>query len=607
MLSPAALNRQASGKSSAGGDGPLSLSRQSSAAHAPCLSRQQSQFDDLKVAAAPVESAGMSDGDIHRFLLLVHSGHEAQLWFEYMVSCLLSSASVDDLSRLNPFVPRARWHQLRDLLAVLLLRANRVGQTNRTLQLTADTLRLLEKCRADVGGAASAGAAVGSSSPPRALAVRDADASALQLKVDACMVELTAARAYCVKQRGGAAAVGAAGDDTAPSPPPLSSGGGGGGDAEAAATTSSSSSSRVIDPRFLVFEFLWNLVLRPRQVDLVRECVRTVHGHGSLVKQMIMGAGKTTVVSPLISLILAQGSFLVVQCVPPALLEMSSRIFRSTFSSVIQKRLYTFACDRSTPGTKATLEKLRSARDHSSIVITTPPAIKSMFLKFVENLTIVTDRSHRKFDDREIRPETEVWADVLALFRDGVCIIDEVDLVLHPLRSELNYPIGEKKLLAFTKEHERWRLPIALIDAILFAAGHALRGDTSAAFAMPPRLHLAGTVDDTRRVLHAMILAMDDAFATRALQREPHMVLLRDEWYHHGSGSGGGGGGGGSSGRAASRRRRRRRTTTTTRRWTGRRSGGNAAATRRPAAASAGAPSSASSPPSPRRRRDPPW
>ena len=546
MLSPAALNRQASGKSSAGGDAPLSLSRQSSAAHAPCLSRQQSQFDDLKVAAAPVESAGMSDGDIHRFLLLVHSGHEAQLWFEYMVSCLLSSASVDDLSRLNPFVPRARWHQLRDLLAVLLLRANRVGQTNRTLQLTADTLQLLEKCRADVGGGVGrrgrgvACRAAGAGRPRRGRVGLAAQGRRVHGGADG-----GARLARQAARRGG--------------------GGRGGGRRYGAITTTiiirrrwrrrhgggrndaSSSSSVTVDPRFLAFEFLWSLQLRARQVDLVLECVDAALQGGSIVKQMIMGAGKTSVVSPLISLILAQGSFLVVQCVPLALLEMSSRIFRSTFSSVIQKRLYTFACDRSTPGTKATLEKLRSARDHSSIVITTPPAIKSMFLKFVENLTIVTDRSHRKFDDREIRPETEVWADVLALFRDGVCIIDEVDLVLHPLRSELNYPIGEKKLLAFTKEHERWRLPIALIDAILFAAGHALRGDTSAAFAMPPRLHLAGTVDDTRP-------PRDDPgdgrrLATRALQREPHMVLLRDEWYHHGSGSDGGGGSGGGGAR----------------------------------------------------------
>lgn len=41
-------------------------------------------------------------------------------------------------------------------------------------------------------------------------------------------------------------------------------------------------------------------------------------------------------------------------------------------------------------------------------------------------------------------------------------MIDEVDLVLHPLRSELNFPIGPKNLI----EHapERWRVVLHLLD-----------------------------------------------------------------------------------------------------------------------------------------------
>ena len=39
-----------------------------------------------------------------------------------------------------------------------------------------------------------------------------------------------------------------------------------------------------------------------------------------------MGAGKTTVVSPLLCLILAQGDCLVVNCVPPSLLAMGAAL-----------------------------------------------------------------------------------------------------------------------------------------------------------------------------------------------------------------------------------------------------------------------------------------
>ena len=179
-----------------------------------------------------------------------------------------------------------------------------------------------------------------------------------------------------------------------------------------------------------------------------------------------MGAGKTTVVSPLISLMLAQGDYLVMQCVPPALLKMSSDILRRTFSSTIQKRLYTFACDRATAGTQATIEKLRSAKESAAVVITTPPAIKSMFLKFVENLVTLTDPADRRYSDREIKAQTVVWSDVLGLLNAGVCIMDEVDLLLHPLKSELNFPIGDKHKLDFSPE--RWTCAIHALDAVFY-------------------------------------------------------------------------------------------------------------------------------------------
>ena len=31
---------------------------------------------------------------------------------------------------------------------------------------------------------------------------------------------------------------------------------------------------------------------------------------------------------------------------------------------------------------------------------------------------------------------------IIGLFRGGVLLLDEVDLVLHPLKSELNWPLG---------------------------------------------------------------------------------------------------------------------------------------------------------------------
>ena len=37
-----------------------------------------------------------------------------------------------------------------------------------------------------------------------------------------------------------------------------------------------------------------------------------------------------------------------------------------------------------------------------------------------------------------------LWGKVLREFEDGVCVMDEVDMIMHPLRSELNFPRGER-------------------------------------------------------------------------------------------------------------------------------------------------------------------
>ena len=57
---------------------------------------------------------------------------------------------------------------------------------------------------------------------------------------------------------------------------------------------------------------------------------------------MIMGAGKTTVICPLLALLLADGKSLVTLVVPSALLEMSRSVLRACFSNVITKRVSHF-------------------------------------------------------------------------------------------------------------------------------------------------------------------------------------------------------------------------------------------------------------------------
>ena len=113
-----------------------------------------------------------------------------------------------------------------------------------------------------------------------------------------------------------------------------------------------------IDPRFLLFEFCHGLLLRPSQVQLVNKLLAEMELGHSVCHQMIMGAGKTTVVGPLLTMLLANANTLVVEVVPPALLDFSAGVLRERFSAAIRKPVFTFTFDRYSKVTPQLLAKV---------------------------------------------------------------------------------------------------------------------------------------------------------------------------------------------------------------------------------------------------------
>lgn len=49
-----------------------------------------------------------------------------------------------------------------------------------------------------------------------------------------------------------------------------------------------------------------------------------------------------------------------------------------------------------------------------------------------------------------MRQQLRVCSKIFQLLQAGGLILDEVDLILHPLKSELNWPLGKKEALDFT-------------------------------------------------------------------------------------------------------------------------------------------------------------
>lgn len=229
------------------------------------------------------------------------------------------------------------------------------------------------------------------------------------------------------------------------------------------------------------------------------------------------------------------------QVVPPALLEFSRSVMRSTFSSIMHKRIYTLHCDRASRTDKTLYNKLANAIRTNGVVIryavsvrsvvvvlesaflillfsvlpSTPTSIKSIMLKFMEMLHLIEDESGPRHPQMEA--DAKELARILNLFRSGVLIMDEVDLILHPLKSELNFPIGPKLDLDFAPL--RWKLPIHLLDAIFYADG----GSLSVGFKESNRA--LGVLEKLKEVII-------EGYKQRALQRNPHIVLLNPDYYH---------------------------------------------------------------------------
>ncbi|CAE6973695.1 unnamed protein product [Symbiodinium sp. KB8] len=284
-------------------------------------------------------SSGAPLRDRLRFWLLRYADLEATLWFEHLCCGLLSPRAEEDFEQLNPFLDRAK----------------AAGLLSRLTQMMLDLAQLL-------ANPASAGSAV-------------ALAAGLGEKANVLCGLLASKRTYIEKKEGSGGFVGS------------------------------------FDPHFLVFEFVTGFLLQDLEaylptdrptylpVEMVNEFSDALRTGKSSVKQMIMGAGKTSVVSPLLALMHANGCLsdssratglrIVCLVVPPALISLSRSVLQNCFSTVVQKRVSTFKCDRSLDLEVALSERLGRIVSHGDVLLTTPGDVKSLQLRFLEQLLVL--------------------------------------------------------------------------------------------------------------------------------------------------------------------------------------------------------------------------
>eukprot|EP01050_Picozoa_sp_SAG11_P001055 SAG11_NODE_43_length_20795_cov_11.860456_3_plen_1106_part_00 len=427
------------------------------------------------------------------FMLGQQSREESIISFEMLVALLMCSSGSDDLMQLNPCLTRESAQLVQSMTAAIMLVVNRLALAIRCRDMAQSVLITLQNLEQN-------------------LATMDPD----HVKREILLKSTTLASALVTKRQ----------------------------------CFEDEAGKFYYEPRFLVFEFVHNIMLRKQQHGLVVKFIDSVAHGKSLCHQMIMGAGKTTVVGPLLALLLGDGTRLLMQVVPASLLEFSRSVMREKFSAVIRKSIYTFVFDRTTTVSRELLHKLLVAQKCRAVVTSTPTSVKSFIIKFVELLHVldyenVRDKSIKKqawslaaffglkrpslpreytADDlRSMREECHTTVSILRLLYRGVLLLDEVDLILHPLKSELNWPLGDKTPLDLTMNSSgpglRWQIPFVLLDAVLFCS----TGRTT--------IELVDS-RDAFKVLALIKSAIDVGFSSKLVQKTPHIVILDQNFYH---------------------------------------------------------------------------
>jgi len=279
-------------------------------------------------------------------------------------------------------------------------------------------------------------------------------------------------------------------------------------------------------------------MMRESQQKIIRDFEKSVRAKSGMVQQMLMGSGKSTVVAPMLSLLLSQPEKLVVQVVPESLLLATRDIMRSVFGCIWTRRVQVFRFDRTfdkLTDFQELVRSVREARQLQSVVCTSPASIKSLLLSYLDILLKVKsipEALHSKKSELEGLPEltddfalnvelmeqkADALGELLNLFSTSTAVIDEVDWILHPLKSETNFPIGDKHELSLRAE--RVELPIHLFDAVMVAGGER------------PRLTFAPKTAEGDNILAKLSQAFAEGIKNCWLKNSPHVLLLEKSFY----------------------------------------------------------------------------
>lgn len=211
---------------------------------------------------------------------------------------------------------------------------------------------------------------------------------------------------------------------------------------------------RAYDPRnhpeYLVLEFYADILMRPEQaenMDLlsIKDGRIRQPEHLGVIVEMIMGAGKTSVLMPLLTLLYADGEHLALGVIPETLLATQSKELTATlakFKQSVQVLDYSPASDINQ--LEYFLETLEGIIKKRQGLLMTLTSIESLYLKFMSTIKEAavqqlkwgawpTDIYNERM--KYLYGRIDVFSKIFTLFGErGRLILDEADWHLNPRR-----------------------------------------------------------------------------------------------------------------------------------------------------------------------------
>ena len=200
------------------------------------------------------------------------------------------------------------------------------------------------------------------------------------------------------------------------------------------------------DPCLMLFQYLNNKMLRPIQAQaLTRSLQLDPEGHyRDLIEKMVMGAGKTSVMVPLLAQKKANGKNLVIVELLPDLLNAQhpdmSELSYDLFQQTGHRFEFNRDSDHSWQRLKQIYEQFQRIAIKKDYLVTTGVSMLALYLKYPE---LLISRPEKQQDQLEWHQQL-IWAEKISDFLEdsGDAILEEVHITLWQKR-KINYVFGD--------------------------------------------------------------------------------------------------------------------------------------------------------------------